>query len=88
MVFNRNLTWIIETLHATMHLQQQSFPTLSSAKIISNSLIYDFKNRFYNDNRNRNERILSQLLIENLEKHLDEKLSEGQKTAASVNYTS
>ncbi len=54
-----------------MHLQQQSFPSLSSAKIISNSLIYDFKNRFYNDNRNRNERILSQLLIENLEKHLD-----------------
>jgi hypothetical protein len=27
-------------------------------------------------------------LIENLEKHLDEKLSEAQKTAASVNYTS
>jgi hypothetical protein len=69
---------LIEALHgllqpfyyATMHLQQQSFPSLSSAKIISNSLIFDFKNRTSNDNRNRNERILSQLLIENLEKHL------------------
>ena len=87
---------LIENLHgllqpfyyATMHLQQQSFPSLSSAKIISNSLIFDFKNRSSNDNRNRNERMLSQLLIENLEKHLDEKLSEAQKTAASVNYTS
>ncbi len=87
---------LIETLHgllqpfyyATMHLQQQSFPSLSSSKIISNSLIFDFKNRTSNNNRNRNERILSQLLIENLEKHLDEKLSEAQKTAASVNYTS
>ena len=87
---------LIETLHrllqpfyyATMHLQQQSFPSLSSAKIISNSLIFDFKNRSSNDNRNRNELMLSQLLIENLEKHLDEKLSEAQKTAASVNYTS
>jgi len=87
---------LIETLHgllqpfyyATMHLQQQSFPSLSSAKIISNSLIADFKNRSSNDNRNKNERILSQLLIENSEKHLDEKLSEAQKTAASVNYTS
>jgi hypothetical protein len=71
-----------------MHLQQQSFPSLSSAKIISNSLIADFKNRSSNDNRNKNERILSQLLIENSEKHLDEKLSEAQKTAASVKYTS
>ena len=87
---------LIKTLHglllpfyyAPMQLQQQSFPSLSAAKIISNFLIFDYKKRSANDNRNKSERILSQLLIENLEKHLDEKLSEAQKIAATVNYTS
>ena len=42
---------LVETLHgllqpfyyAIMQLQQQSFPSLSAAKLISNSLIFDFK---------------------------------------------
>ena len=67
-----------------MHLQKQSLPSLSSSKIISNSLINDYKNRSSSLNSNTNERIHSKLLTENLMKHLDEKLSESQKRAASV----
>ena len=67
-----------------MHLQKQSFPSLSSSKIISNSLINDYKNRSSSLNSNTNERIHSKLLTDNLMKHLDEKLSESQKRAVSV----
>ena len=54
---------------ATMHLQQQSFPSLSSSKLIANSLIVDFEKRSSVTNKNLNERLLSKVLSNNLEKY-------------------
>ena len=85
---------LIETLHgllkpfyfATKHLQQQSFPSLSSSKLISNSLIVDFERRSLTSNKNINEHLLSKVLSKNLQKHLYDKNTESQKRAALVRF--
>ena len=71
---------------ATMHLQQQSFPSLSSSKLIANSLIVDFEKRSSVTNKNLNERLLYKVLSNNLEKYLYDKISELQKRATLVRF--
>ena len=71
---------------ATKHIQQQSFPSLSSSKIISNSLIVDYEKRSSMSNKNVNERILSKVLSQNLQKHLHDKINESKKRAALVKF--
>ena len=67
-----------------MHLQKQEFPTLSVSKIIANSLIVDFENRSSAFTISRDERLISTVLYDSLQKHLVTKISENQKRICLV----
>lgn len=67
-----------------MQLQQQTYPSLALSKIVANSLIVDFENRSTSLNKPRNERLLSKLLYNNLQKYLNTKISEKHKRVSLV----
>jgi hypothetical protein len=67
-----------------MYLQKQAYPTLAFSKIIENSLIMDFLNRSDEKNVNLEEKILSKVLYESIEKYLVNKTSNAQKKVSLV----
>ena len=69
---------------ATMHLQIQSFPTLSSSKIIEKSLIKYFSTQSMRTNKNKKEKLLASHLYAFIQKHLIDKISNEQKIYSLV----
>ena len=49
-------------------------------------MIVDYEKRSSMSNKNVNERILSKVLSQNLQKHLHDKINESQKRAALVKF--
>jgi len=69
---------------ATMHLQKQSFPGLSSSKIIEKSLIKYFSTKSMRTNKNKREKLLASHLHAFIQKHLIDKISNEQKIYSMV----
>ena len=69
--------------NATTLLQTQTFPTLSNSKIIEK-----LTTKYYSDlmekSKNQLEKDLAQILYDNLQKYLDQKLPNYQKNTSLV----
>jgi hypothetical protein len=69
---------------ATIMLQNQSYQSLSTSKIIENSFINFFEKKSSDTNPNENEKLLSRVIFQSIEKHLVTKISTQQKNVTLV----
>ena len=70
----------------TINLQQRSYPSLSFSKIVEKFLIQFYENNIISNTISNDEMLITNILIENLNKYLVNKPTNVQKTDQLVNY--